>query len=95
MLIVPEALVRDNFRVVPYAGKWEKYVQGINRSEQRRDVAKLERRWKFRRILSCVDKNGPRYSIQNVWPELILSGSTLECGILVQAYDLRTDGECQ
>lgn len=29
-----------------------------------------------------------------MWPELILGGSTLECGILVQSYNPLTNGEC-
>ena len=94
VLIAAEALGRGGFQAVSYPGRWEAYVQGTDRPEQRADVRELERRWKFQRVLSCVDKNGSRHSIQNVWPELILGASTLECGILVQAYDLRTDGEC-
>lgn len=94
VLVASKALERANFRVVPYPYRWESYVQGLNRPEQQADIQALEKAWKFRRVLSCVDKNTPRHSIQNVWPELILGGSTLECGILVQAYDLRTDGEC-
>jgi hypothetical protein len=94
VLIAAETLAHDNFQAIPYPGRWEAYVQGIDRPQHRTDIAQLERKWKFRRILSCVDKNGPRHSIQNVWPELILGGSTLECGILVQAYGLRTNGEC-
>jgi molybdopterin/thiamine biosynthesis adenylyltransferase len=94
VVIAAEALARQKFQTIPYPGRWEAYVQGIDRPQQRADVKELERKWRFQRILSCVDKNGPRHSIQNVWPELILGGSTLECGILVQAYDLRTNGEC-
>ncbi len=65
-----------------------------NGHEQCADVRALEQDWKFRRVLSCVDKNAPRHSIQNVWPELIIGGSTFECGVLVQVYDLRSGGEC-
>ena len=90
--IAAEAMARENFQTVPYPGRWEAYVQGLNRPQQRADVKALEKQYRFQRILSCVDKNGPRHSIQNVWPKLILGGSTLECGILVQAYDLRTEG---
>jgi len=93
-LIAAYAVARKNFLAVAYPGRWEAYVQGLNRPEQRDDVRVLEQQWKFQRVLSCVDKNGPRHSIQNVWPEIILGGSTFECGVLVQAYDLRTEGEC-
>jgi len=94
VLIASDVLTRNNFQVVPYPGWWESYVQGTSRPLQRDDVTQLEKKWRFQRILSCVDKNRPRHSIQNVWPEIILGGSTWECGILVQEYDLRTDGEC-
>jgi len=93
-LIAVNAVTRNNFLALAYPGRWEAYVQGLNRPEQRDDVLALEQHWKFQRVLSCVDKNGPRHSIQNVWPEIILGGSTFECGVLVQAYDLRTEGEC-
>lgn len=94
VLIAAKAIHRESFHTVTYPGRWEAYVQGLNRPEQRTDVQGLEQKWKFQRVLSCVDKNGPRHNIQNVWPEIILGGSTFECGILVQAYDLRTGGEC-
>ena len=93
-LITASVMQRKNFHLVPYPGRWEAYVQGLNRPEQRADLQVLEKQWKFQRVLSCVDKNAPRHSIQNVWPENILGGSTFECGVLVQSYNLRTDGEC-
>ena len=94
VIIAAKTLARENFQVVPYAGRWEAYVQNSNRPQQPAGVQALERQYKFQRVLSCVDKNNARHSIQNLWPELILGGSTNECGVLVQAYDLGSEDEC-
>jgi len=94
VIISTNTLARKSFQVVPYVGKWEAYVQNLNRPLQPITVQELEQKYKFQRVLSCVDKNDARHSIQNLWPELILGGSTNECGMLVQAYDLRKQTEC-
>ena len=74
--------------------KWEDYVKpGMHRSKHPELIAS-EVSSRFELILSCVDKNPARHSIQAYWPRLILGGSTHRLGAQVMRYDLSTNGEC-
>lgn len=49
--------------------------------------------FKYRLLISCVDKNGPRHELQNFWSRLIMGGSTSGLTVKVSRYDCVT-GEC-
>lgn len=52
-----------------------------------------EAAFKYRLLISCVDKNGPRHDLQNFWPRLMLGGSTSSLTAKLSRYDCFT-GEC-
>ncbi len=52
-----------------------------------------EAAYKYRLLISCVDKNGPRHELQNFWPRVILGASTSGLTAKVSRYDCVT-GEC-
>ena len=73
---------------------WQDYVTGQGRPPNRADLAALEARFAYRFILSCVDDNGARHAIQNLWPELIIGGSTHGLTAKAITYDMRGDQLC-
>lgn len=77
-----------------YRGRWPEYTSDPNRPPQRDDVRKLESRYRYPLVLSCVDKNTARHGIQNFWPAFVMGGSTPGFAIEVNAYDMRSPYEC-
>src|ERR1019366_7910014 len=45
-------------------------------------------------VLSCVDDNGARHAIQNLWPDLIVGGSTIGLTAKAITYDVSSDQLC-
>jgi SOS response associated peptidase (SRAP) len=64
------------FTTLTYPGHWQAYVTGQGREANRPDLAELERRYLYRFVLSCVDDNGARHALQNLWPDMLIGGST-------------------
>lgn len=50
--------------------------------------------YRFPLVVSCVDKNHARHSIQNLWPRLIFGGSTDGLSAKIMRYDVAGQGEC-
>lgn len=72
---------------------WEKY-QELPLPRTRSPVLNAsEADFKYRLIISCVDKNGARHALQNFWPRLLLGGSTSGLTAKLSSYDCAT-GEC-
>jgi hypothetical protein len=65
-----------------------------NRLPNRSGLDALEARFRNRVILSCVDDNAARHAIQNLWPELIIGGSTEGPTAKAIAYDMAGDQLC-
>jgi molybdopterin/thiamine biosynthesis adenylyltransferase len=62
--------------------------------DQRSEVQLDESNYRYKIVLSCVDKNVPRHDIQNYSPENLMGASTNGLGIAVANYDMRSDFEC-
>jgi len=60
----------------------------------RADRANFESRFLFRLVLSCVDDNGARDAIQNLWLEMIIGGSTHGLTAKAINYDMVGDQVC-
>lgn len=74
---------------------WPGYAQSFEaRAGQRPDLRAEEAAYRYRLVLSCVDKNVPRHDIQNYSPEYLIGASTNGLGLAVAAYDMRGDFEC-
>jgi molybdopterin/thiamine biosynthesis adenylyltransferase len=77
-----------------YPGPWQQYINRQGRNPNRPDLAVLERNYRYRLILSCVDDNGARHAIQNVWPDMIIGGSTFGLVAKATTYDMRGEQLC-
>jgi hypothetical protein len=77
-----------------HSGTWQDYVTRRNREPNRTDLDALEARFRYRVILSCVDDNAARHAIQNLWPELIIGGSTHGLTAKAITYDMAGDHLC-
>lgn len=74
---------------------WPDYaLQSSARAGQRPDLQAEEAAYRYRLVLSCVDKNVPRHAIQSFAPEYLIGASTNGLGLAVAAYDMRGDFEC-
>ncbi|HXE51589.1 MAG TPA: ThiF family adenylyltransferase [Tepidisphaeraceae bacterium] len=74
---------------------WPGYaLDPLARSKQRPDLQTEEAAYRYRLVLSCVDKNVPRHAIQSYSPEYLIGASTNGLGLAVAAYDMRSDFEC-
>jgi hypothetical protein len=86
-------LENASFKIDALPLYWEKY-QGMRLPRTKSDVLNAsEAAFKYRLIVSCVDKNGARHELQNFWPRLILGGSTSGLTAKLSSYDCAT-GEC-
>lgn len=56
--------------------KWEEHVSNCGRKTLDKEIAELERQFRYPLVISCVDENSARHAIQNIVPKLILGGST-------------------
>lgn len=89
-----DAMRRAGLFVDPIPVHLEEYLQ---RPRPRTESALLntqELEYRFPLVVSCVDKNPARHSIQNLWPRLIFGGSTDGLSAKVMRYDVAGDGEC-
>lgn len=87
-------LSERGFSQYPFEGSWQAYVTRQDREANREDLADLERRFLYRLILSCVDDNGARHSIQNLWPDLIIGGSTYGLTAKAITFDMASGQRC-
>jgi hypothetical protein len=86
-------LENASFKVDALPHYWEKY-QGLPLPRTKSPALNTsEAVFKYRLIVSCVDKNGARHALQNFWPRLILGGSTSGLTAKLSSYDCAT-GEC-
>jgi molybdopterin/thiamine biosynthesis adenylyltransferase len=87
-------LKQRGFEVFPFTGKWQDYVTGHGRDPNRADLDALEHKYLYHLILSCVDDNSARHAIQNLWPDLIIGGSTHGLTAKAITYDMSGDQLC-
>lgn len=87
-------LEHAGFDVYAYDGGWPRYTADASRPPQRPDLKDLEAEYRYRMVLSCVDKNRARHAIQSFWPERLIGGSTLDLSIAVALYDMHSPFEC-
>jgi hypothetical protein len=87
-------LAGRGFTEYAHAGTWQDYVTRRNRPANRADLDDLERQFRYSLVLSCVDDNGARHAIQNLWPEMIIGGSTHGLTAKAIAYDMAGDQLC-
>jgi len=73
---------------------WPAYAYDPLLPNPRADLAQLEAEYRYRLILSCVDKNPARHAVQNFWPEFIIGASTSDLALAVAGYDMRSPYEC-
>jgi molybdopterin/thiamine biosynthesis adenylyltransferase len=74
---------------------WPGYaLDPLAREGQLPDLRAEETAYRYRLVLSCVDKNVPRHAIQSYSPEYLIGASTNGLGLAVAAYDMRSDFEC-
>lgn len=86
-------LESERFLVDAQPYYWDKYT-ALPAPRTRSSVLNdLEGQHRYRLIMSCVDKNPARHSLQNMWPRLMFGGSTSGLSIKVSRYDCAT-GEC-
>lgn len=82
------------FAAYEHPGAWQSYVAGLGREPNRADLAALERRFLYRLVLSCLDDNGARHAIQNLWPETLIGGSTHGLTAKAIVYDMAGEQLC-
>jgi len=76
------------FSTYGFEGKWERYVNRADRNRNRSDIDAFERQFRYGLVLSCVDDNGARHAIRNLWPNIIIGGSTHGLMAKVTTYDM-------
>ncbi|HEV2160669.1 MAG TPA: ThiF family adenylyltransferase [Stellaceae bacterium] len=82
------------FTAFDHAGAWQSYVTGLGREPNRADLAAHERRYLYRYVLSCLDDNGARHAIQNLWPDVLIGGSTHGLTAKAIVYDMAGEQLC-
>jgi molybdopterin/thiamine biosynthesis adenylyltransferase len=87
-------LARREFTEYRYVGTWQDYVSRRGRPPNSADLDALEATFRYRLILSCVDDNAARHAIQNLWPDLIIGGSTHGLTAKAITYDMLGDQLC-
>jgi hypothetical protein len=86
--IIRNLFEKRGFSHFGHTGTWQDYVGRQGREPNRADLAALESRFRIRLVLSCVDDNGARHAIQNLWPEMIIGGSTHGLTAKAITYDM-------
>ncbi len=92
--ILSDHLNAKGFRAYPNPVRWPDYAYNLPHEKLPEHLKLLEAEYKYRLVLSCVDKNVARHAIQHFWPEYILGSSTKDMGIAVAAYDMLSSNEC-
>jgi hypothetical protein len=78
----------------PSNKRWPAYIFDNNKSELPGSLVDQEKAFKFEHVISCVDKNPSRHSIQKYWPKTLMGGSTLDLATEVNIYDMQSEYEC-
>lgn len=79
----------------PAIASWQEYTLDAKyRTDQHPDIRMLEESYRYRHVLSCVDRNDARHAIQNIWPQHLLGASTNGLSLAVADYDALTPFEC-
>jgi hypothetical protein len=81
-----------SLRLVP--GTWQDFVMNKQTASMPAYEPELERAYKYRIVLSCVDKNVARHAVQRSWPEHLYGGSTNSFTAKVETHDMSSQGEC-
>jgi molybdopterin/thiamine biosynthesis adenylyltransferase len=92
--LLADFLCSRGFTVFPRQDPWQEYVTRRNRPANRSDLDELERQFRYRLVLSCVDDNSARHAIQNLWPEMIIGGSTYGLTAKAITYDMASNELC-
>lgn len=87
-------LKANDFLAAPVPLWWEEFAVTGGHQALDSDTAALERQYLFPVVLSCVDKNPPRHSIQNAVPGLIIGGSTDGLTAKASIVDVGLDTAC-
>jgi len=88
-----EILENERFMVDAQPHHWEKYTALPPPRTRSAMLNASEAEYKYQLIVSCVDRNPARHSLQNMWPRYMLGGSTSGLTVKVSNYDCAT-GEC-
>lgn len=72
---------------------WDRYTALPPPRTKSSTLNNSERQHKYQLIISCVDKNHARHSLQNMWPRHMFGGSTSGLTVKLSHYDCAT-GEC-
>lgn len=91
--IIGSYLQSRGIKAYPFKGKWEDYVT-CNNEQPNEEVRVDEKRNRYPLVISCVDINSARHSIQNYLPQYILGGSTLDFAITTILYRMDSTFEC-
>ena len=92
--LVSEYFARGGLEAFPFPLNWAEYVQSGKHDSVPSPIHSAERAGRFEFIISCVDKNTSRHSLQRMWPKLIVGASTHGLSVSVQIYNLNADQEC-
>jgi molybdopterin/thiamine biosynthesis adenylyltransferase len=87
-------LKANGFECIPVEAWWQDFTLTGGRHAPNETVRSLEQAYKFRIVLSCVDKNEPRHALQNVLPQLIVGGSTDGLAARASIFDLGANTSC-
>ncbi len=92
--IVSAYLTRQGLICHPAPVKWSAYVGAQGGMAGNEPIQRLEQRYCFPIVLSCVDKNSPRHEIQSLLPEIIIGGSTDGLVARVSTFYMAHDTAC-
>ncbi|HUW98188.1 MAG TPA: hypothetical protein VMV40_04995 [Acidiferrobacter sp.] len=92
--IVSAYLTKQGLLGRPAPVKWSTYVGAQGGMTGSESIRRLEQRYRFPTVLSCVDKNGPRHEIQSLLPEIIIGGSTDGLVARVSTFYMAHDAAC-
>lgn len=73
---------------------WQAFAVSGGKHALNHSVRALELAYKFRIVLSCVDKNSPRHDLQNALPQLIIGASTDGLSSKAIIFDLGAGTAC-
>jgi molybdopterin/thiamine biosynthesis adenylyltransferase len=92
--IVADYLNSRKIPCTPLNAWWEDFTVRPGRGTVDEAIRNLERSQRYQVVLSCVDKNAPRHSIQNALPGLIVGGSTYGLQAKALVVDLSKKPGC-
>lgn len=92
--LLVQHLLRAGFQAYSDDRHWPAYAHDPPSARPSAELGSLEADYRYRLVLSCVDKNPARHAVQNFWPEYVIGGSTSDMALSVAAYDMRSPYEC-